>query len=95
MSCQTFLLLALPLVTASIAHAETAGRCNRYANDAVHDYKQMRDDPKCLIGDGPRWQANYQNHYQWCLTARPEWVKNETKLRNDHLMHCGSRVRFD
>ena len=120
-NCSTFgfLLIALPLLTASTAHAQTAAydsnvtahitlaqlgppkeeklpppenqRCANYAHSAVSDYATMRQDRKCLIGDSPRWQADYRNHYQWCLTARPEWLVSEWKARDNHLMQCGVR----
>jgi hypothetical protein len=54
----------------------------------------MRRFRQCFIPDNPRWQADSRNHYQWCLTARPEWLASETKARNDHLVHCGVRKGY-
>jgi hypothetical protein len=123
-NCSTFgfLLIALPLLTASTAHAQTAAydsnvtahitlaqlgppkeeklpppenqRCANYAQSAVSDYATMRRFRQCFIPDNPRWQADSRNHYQWCLTARPEWLASETKARNDHLVHCGVRKGY-
>jgi hypothetical protein len=111
-----FLLIALPLLTASTAHAQPAPgqatpaqlepprvdtlpppenqRCANYAQSAVSDYATMRRFRQCFIPDNPRWQADSRNHYQWCLTARPEWLASETKARNDHLVHCGVRKGY-
>lgn len=67
------------------------GRCSAYAHRAVDDYATMRRSRKCSTPDSPRWQADYRNHYQWCLTVRPDWPMNETKARDAHLMRCGVR----
>jgi len=69
-------------------------RCVDYARSAVKDYSTMQRHQECLIPDNPRWQPNYQNHYQWCLTARREWVASETKARDAHLIHCGVRGKM-
>lgn len=69
-------------------------RCANYARHAVQDYATMRKERKCLIGDNPRWQPNYSNHYQWCLTARTEWLSSENKARDNHLLRCGARFKF-
>ena len=68
--------------------------CASYARNAVDDYATMRRFPECLIRDNPRWQADYRNHYQWCLTAAPDWTKNETKARDNHLVRCGVRKSY-
>ena len=69
-------------------------RCASYSRDAVDDYATMRRFPECLKRDDPRWQSNYQNHYQWCLTAAPDALKNETKERTNHLVRCGVRKSY-
>jgi hypothetical protein len=114
-----FLLIALPLLTASPAYAQTAAdnspvaariilaqlgppradtlpppenqRCASYAHSAVSDYQTMRRFRQCFTPDQPRWQADYRNHYQWCLTARAAWLASETKARDGHLVRCGVR----
>jgi hypothetical protein len=114
-------LSALPRLSASTAHAQTADnshvaapanlaqlgpprgdtlpppenqRCANYAHGAVSDYETMRRFRECFIPNNPRWQADYRNHYQWCVTARPEWLTSETKARNDHLVRCGVRHSY-
>jgi hypothetical protein len=117
-----FLLIALPLLSASTAHAQTAAydsnvtahitlaqlgppheetlpppeneRCASYARAAVSDYATMRQSRRCLVADSPRWQADYRKHYQWCLTARPEWVTGEWKARDKQLVQCGVRKSY-
>lgn len=69
-------------------------RCANYARGAVADYAAMRRVKKCFIPDSPRWQPHYRNHYQWCLTARPEWLTSEAKARNAHLLRCGGRSSY-
>jgi hypothetical protein len=69
-------------------------RCANYARNAVDDYATMRRFRECLIRDSPRWQPNYRNHYQWCLTARPEWLASEAKARDAHLVRCGVRHSY-
>ncbi len=69
-------------------------RCVDYAHNALADYETMRRFPQCSIPDSPRWQSNFPNHYQWCLTARPEWLGSETRAREDHLKQCGVRRSF-
>jgi hypothetical protein len=69
-------------------------RCANYARNAVDDYATMRRFRECSIPDSPRWQPNYRNHYQWCLTARPEWLASEAKARDAHLVRCGVRHSY-
>ena len=66
-------------------------RCASYARAAISDYATMRRSGQCTVADGPRWHADYRKHYQWCLTARPEWLVSERKARDSHLMQCGVR----
>jgi hypothetical protein len=68
--------------------------CAQYASSAVDDYRKMREHKKCFIRDNARWQPNYQNHYQWCLTAQHEWAVNEWKARDAHLVDCGVRFNY-
>ena len=69
-------------------------RCASYARNAVDDYATMRKFPECMLRDNPRWQSDYRNHYNWCLTAAPEALKNETKARDNHLVRCGVRKSY-
>lgn len=69
-------------------------RCADYAHRAVDDHATMRRFRQCFKPDDPRWQADYHNHYRWCLTARPDAPVSETKARDAHLMHCGVRQGY-
>ena len=75
-------------------------QCQRYANQAVHDYKQASGLPKCaaqmkakgqLAG---RWTDQFKFHYDWCLTARQEVRDAEDKQRDSLLLSCGGRSTF-
>lgn len=80
--------------SASIDDA-TKKRCAQYARNAIRQYQIMTEHPKCRVDTGGRWQPNYQDHYNWCLTAADAARRSEEKLRNDHLLACGGLVRFD
>jgi hypothetical protein len=72
--------------------------CRRYATSAVSDFANGTNQAnarRCHIQPDGRWQANYENHYQWCLTAPKTALSSEQKIRNDYLMGCGARVKFD
>jgi hypothetical protein len=75
--------------------AASEGFCRTYANNANIDYRAMKRFPKCAVQPSPRWQSNYNNHHGWCLTVPIEWVKSEAKARDDWLLRCGARVKFD
>lgn len=66
-------------------------RCANYARAAAADYATMRRFRECSVPDSPRWQADYRDHYQWCLTARAEWLASEAKARDSQLVRCGVR----
>jgi hypothetical protein len=69
--------------------------CQRFASRAVEQYQKTVDRPKCRVPSDARWQANYQNHYNWCLTAQPGRLRSEEKARDDHLYRCGAQIRID
>jgi hypothetical protein len=64
----------------------TKGFCVRYAQSA-QDQQQQNIQLRCGF-IGSRWQANYDNHFDWCLRAAASLVKSETKIRADHLKEC-------
>lgn len=67
-------------------------RCNRYANTAV---SQNTENIRLRCGfTGPRWQSNYNNHYNWCLNVSKSYADEETRLRIEALRKCqGQRPR--
>jgi hypothetical protein len=71
---------------AGTAHAADPGKCAQYAQSAVAQYQQSIANG-CNF-TGPRWQANYQAHYNWCLGATLAAVESETKARMTGLAVC-------
>ena len=61
-------------------------RCASYSRDAVDDYATMRRFPECLKRDDPRWQSNYQNHYQWCLLQH--LTRERTRQKSVRITWC-------
>jgi hypothetical protein len=60
--------------------------CRQYANNAVSQHRQNLQH-KCGYG-GPRWQDNFDNHYNWCLTASIKRTKAEDKSRQNDVETC-------
>jgi hypothetical protein len=88
-----FQALAVPVlaIIATGTQAATSGECREYAGRAVQDYKTTIKVEKCAPGaTGARWQANYDNHYQWCLAAPGSWLRSEAQARNDYKVKCGA-----
>ena len=82
------------LALASIAfgsHGTKEQKCRAYAQSAVKDYESMIGTKKCRVHDSPRWQANYKNHYGWCMSVSDSARIAESKARDAHLLHCGAR----
>jgi hypothetical protein len=92
------LVSMVPLLQPDRAEAAGARECDLYARRAVQQYQltQMaRFARRCGVAPSPRWQASYQNHNGWCLTAPRAWLKSEEGARDRHLYRCGAQVRFD
>ena len=73
------------------APSRSNGRCRQYARSAVDDFKIMQEKPKCRIATDGRWNANFDGHYDWCMTAQSSWMASERKARDQHLLSCGGR----
>ena len=73
-------------------------RCSDYARSAVHDYNQASGLQKCsgpMKRENPgRWHAQFDQHYNWCLTAQQSWLTSEAKARDALLVSCGGRSRL-
>ena len=92
------LVSMVPILPQNRAEAAGARECDLYARRAVQQYQltQMaRFARRCGVAPSPRWQASYQNHNGWCLTAPRAWLKSEEGARDRHLYKCGAQVRFD
>jgi hypothetical protein len=71
---------------ANVVKAESPSVCQGYAGAAVDAFKQVKS-----LGcnySGPRWQDNYNAHYNWCLSAPKQWVQNEDIFRANQLGVC-------
>src|SRR6476659_2625160 len=75
-----FVALLVSMLPHNRAEAAGARECDLYARRAVQQYQltQMaRFARRCGVAPSPRWQASYQNHNGWCLTAPRAWLKSE------------------
>lgn len=63
-----------------------AGRCARYAQDAVD---QNAENLRLNCGlRGPRWQSDFARHRNWCRTVNRAATRSETDVRNQQLEQC-------
>ena len=76
------------------ASGEGNNVCARYAKRALVQYRVMTEQRKCRVKPDARWQPNYQNHYDWCVSARAGWPRSEEKARDDHLSKCGGQSTY-
>ena len=96
-TCSAILALAVSLPLAE-GLAASEQNCRRYAEGAVKDFDLGTNSANarhCRIQPDGRWQSNYQNHYKWCLAVPDASWRSEEKARNDRLLACQARVRFD
>ena len=77
------LFVAIP---AGEAGAGDPAQCTQYAQKAV-EQGQQAVAAGCNFS-GPRWQASYQQHYDWCLAVPPEAANFETQARETELAKC-------
>jgi hypothetical protein len=77
------------------AQAASAQKCDNYAKRAVQQFSISQRFRKCNLAPDARWQANFKNHYNWCLTAPVAWLNSEQGARDTHLYRCGGQIKFD
>lgn len=77
----------LSVMFAGIASAADDATCRRYATDAALQYADANSN-RCGFPNGPRWQPNTANHYNWCRSAAAGWPQNEEAIRNAYLRLC-------
>jgi hypothetical protein len=70
-------------------------QCHFYASRAVQQFKLAQGRRACAVRPDGRWQANYDAHYNWCLTAAQNARAGEQHARDDWLFRCGAQVRLD
>jgi len=79
-------LVAITLVMGFAAKGESPAVCQMYAQEAVSAFRTAQSR-NCAI-QPPRWQASFNNHLNWCLSASPEAVKNEGLIRLYEVNLC-------
>lgn len=66
--------------------------CSEYADKAVYHNKR-RVHCGCNVSASPRWQSNYNNHFNWCLgslnAGSGNTVFKEGTARTQTLRKCG------
>jgi hypothetical protein len=67
----------------------TQDRCTQYARRAIAQYQAMTGHASCRIADSPRWQNNFDNHYNACLLVPESLTKGEEAARDSYLQSCG------
>lgn len=63
-------------------------RCQHYAERAIEQMQKATGVASCRVRVDARWSFDYQQHYDWCLTAQDASLYSEEKARADHLDHC-------
>jgi hypothetical protein len=72
------------------AMAQVDPTCDTYARTALQQADQGRA-AGCGFA-GPRWDATYQDHYNWCLGVSQAQRDGEAQARSDGLVQCGARA---
>jgi hypothetical protein len=89
------ILVALAPIGATDAAAAGVRECDSYARRAVNQFATMQRVPRCRLHPDRRWQSNYANHHDWCLSAPIGSARSEQHARDDHLRRCGGQTRID
>ena len=74
--------------------ARNNAACQRYASSAVHDYNQGIGQKACVSkvrADAGRWHADFNRHYDWCVTVQTADRNSESSIRDKLLLGCGAR----
>ena len=77
--------LSAPLLAAD------AATCEVYAKAAVTANDRASRMACPIANSGPRWQSNYNNHYQWCLGAATAALVGESNGRDQEMITCEIR----
>lgn len=70
-----------------MARAADDATCRRYATNAALQYADGNSN-RCGFPNGPRWQPNTANHYNWCRSAPAGWPESEEAIRNAYVRLC-------
>lgn len=74
--------------------ARNNAACQRYASSAVRDYNQGVALKACVSkvsADPGRWHADFNRHYDWCVTVQTADRSSESSIRDKVLLGCGAR----
>ena len=81
-------LAVAAILCGSAAQAAPPAFCKNYANRAVWQYKVMRSTPSCQQPPSNFWHADRTLHFEWCLTAHPHAVNDQSHERDSQLSAC-------
>jgi hypothetical protein len=85
----TTLAAAVAVLMPFAAQAADPGTCRDYAEAAIRQVRDALDNPRCQSGlKGPRWLADFQGHYNWCLTVGYAAIGSERDARTAYLRAC-------
>jgi hypothetical protein len=85
----TTLAVAVAAPIPFAAQAADPGTCRDYAEAVIRQVRGALDNPRCQSGlKGPRWLADFQAHYSWCLIASYAAIGSERDARAAHLLAC-------
>jgi hypothetical protein len=63
--------------------------CQNYAQAAINQVRGALANPACAATiKGPRWNPEFQVHYNWCLTQPIPAVEAERGARTGFLRAC-------
>jgi len=90
-ACVALIVTAAPTLG---AQASSEQRCSEYAKVAVAQFHKYTAIPGCLDpAPYPRWHANYDMHYQWCIYGPDSAADFEQDFRQQTLAECKAQSR--
>jgi hypothetical protein len=93
MMIRTF-AFAAALAVSTAAFAAPPGFCDRYAHEAVHEFRANVHIPECFHGENARWHDNFDVHFNWCLHVSEDKADEERDIRRAKLHECRDRLHW-
>ena len=82
-------MAALAALTSLPVEAAPPDFCQNYAQAAINQVRGALANPGCAASiKGPRWNPEFQVHYNWCLTQPIPAVEAERGARTGFLRAC-------
>ncbi len=81
-------------LSASATLAAPPEFCERYARDAVHEFRADTHIPLCFRGENARWHDNFDVHFNWCLHVSIDQADSERDYRRARLHECRARLHY-